>query len=177
MKNYSSIVLVLFIVVGNINAQPATTTLPRLHGFSKEVLGGAAPAVTIDENGNTKEKTAKPSYQYYFYIETAKNQLLDIRCVWMDGKAYKTTRQKITLPIVLPGTPTLSSTGGDTLIRNSKNNFWKLELNGIAKDYALKTSVKARQKSNALVVEYLHKGKSYLLTLKEIKKLSPLVLQ
>jgi hypothetical protein len=177
MKSYTSILLIVFLAVGNLNAQQATTKLPRLHGFSKEVLGGAAPAVTIDENGNTKEKVAKPSYQYYFYVETTKNQSWDIRYIWMDGKAYKVTRQKVALPIVLPGTPTLSSTGGDTLVSTSKNSFWRLDLNGIAKDRTPKTSVNTLQKSNALVMEYGYKGKNYLLTLKEIRKLSPLVLQ
>jgi uncharacterized protein YcfL len=177
MKSYMSIVLVVFLAVGNLQAQQPKITSPRLHAYSKEVLGGAAPAVTIDESGNTREKVAKPSYQYYIYIETPKNQSLDIRYIWMDGKAFRVNRQKATLPIVLPGTSTLSSTGGDTLVYGSKNSFWKLDLNGIAKDRAPKTSVSTLLKSNVLVVEYVYKGRNYLLTTKEIKKLSPLVLQ
>ncbi len=177
MKNYMSVFLMVFLAVGSLPAQQSRTTLPRLHAFTKEVLGGAAPAVTIDENGNTKEKVAKPSYQYYIYVETVKNQSLNIRYIWMDGKAFKVNRQKAALPIILPGTPTLSSTGGDTLIHASKNSFWRLDLNGMVKGIAPRASVNKLLKSNVLVVEYVYRGKSYLLTTKEIKKLSPLVLQ
>jgi hypothetical protein len=176
MKINAIILLMLLVSAGKLMAQANKTSLPKIHAFSKEVLGGASPRATIDENGNTQQRQAKPSYQYYLYIETASNQYIDIRYIWMDGKAYKVSRQKVTLPIVVPGMVTPSGTKGDTLIATGKNSFWKIDLNGIAVTKQ-KPSVKKLLQSNALVAEYVYKGKGYLLAGKEIKILSPLVLQ
>lgn len=176
MKNSLIVLLVFLLATSNLLAQQNKNVLPKMHAFSKEVLGGASPKATIDETGNTKQKEAKASLQYYFYIETLKNQVLDIRNIWMDGKAYKVTRQKAVLPIVLPGMVTPSSTTADTLVASSKNSFWRVDLNGIAAIKG-KAAVNKLLQSNAVVAEYMYKGKVYLVGVKEIKKLSPLVLQ
>jgi hypothetical protein len=176
MKINAILLLMFLISTVKLTAQPNKARLPKIHAYSKEVLGGASPRATIDENGNTQQKQKKPSYQYYLYIETANNQSIDIRYLWMDGKAYKISRQKVALPIVVPGMATPSSAKGDTLIASGKNSFWKIDLNGIAVAKQ-KPSVNKLLQSNALVIEYVYKGKGYLLAGKEINKLSPVVLQ
>lgn len=176
MKINAVVLFMLLISTVKLLAQQNKTTLPKIHAYSKEVLGGASPRATIDENGNTQQRPANASYQYYFYIETAKNQSIDIRYIWMDGKAYKVSSQKVALPIVVPGMVTPSSTKADTLIPSGKNRFWKVDLNGVAV-IKQKTAVNKLLQSNALVAEYMYKGKVYLLAGKEIKGLSPLVLQ
>jgi hypothetical protein len=177
MKNKLVFLLLALVIYGGVQAQSGKTSLPVLHAYSKEVLGGAAPVETVDETGNTKQRTSKPSVQYYFYMEAATKQTLRVQYIWMEGKAYKVTLLPITTPVVLPGTPTLSGPVGDTIIARSKNSFWKVELNGIASGVKQKASVTKLQQSNALVADCIYKGKACLVTGKTIKKLSPLVLQ
>jgi hypothetical protein len=167
--------LCCFIITGRSFSQ-AKLNLPKTFAYSREILRGVRPSIIADENGNTSERVAKPSLQYSIYIEAAATPVPIIKSVWVKGRSFSFTKEKISTPVLIQN-GTLPDKATDTLIAFTKKTVWQLQLKDEKKESKKAGSLNRLTGKNAIVIEYTCNGKAYLLTVKEIKKLPAITLQ
>jgi hypothetical protein len=161
MKPYQSFAFLLFMLYLPMCAQKTQPLKAKLHA-----------------DGKVKESEHKPSIQYYFYVEMTTTLPPDIKTLWINGTAYKVTKQLVNGPVVFPRVPGLNNTiTVDTIIKANEKKIWRIELNGIDAANKQKSQVATLLKSNAVVMEYLYKGRWYQWSSKQITRLSPMITQ
>jgi hypothetical protein len=151
--------------------------LPYLYGFSRETIGGASPRVPLAESGTIITKPAAARIQYFIFLEYATGKTPVIQAVWIKGKQYNFKTDKINSPFVLAN-PNLPHSTGDSLIKATRNPVWQIQLLTTI-DSAKKSNgaILANLKSNEVVVQYSLNRKTFLLSVKTAKSITPLALQ
>lgn len=148
-------------------------TLPKAYAYSREVLGGAKRSVVAEENGGISTRASKPAVQYFIYIETA--TAADIQSVWVEGKNFSVTKEKIETPVIIQNA-TVPGKMNDTLLADTKNMVWQIQLKDKMKEGKRSAALNQLISNNAIVILYSRKGKVWKLPVKKIKKLSPVAL-
>lgn len=162
----------LFLATGLWAQKPPVT---KVHAYARYSTAGAAPASIPGENGANIKKMSTTIANYSIFIETKKGVSVTIKKLWIEGKAYKIKKE------VLSESPVLFKQQGignqyqtDTLVPKTANSIWKIVPNGLLEGMA---PLAKNKRGNALVLEYSWKGRNYVYTAKEWKKLPPLILQ
>jgi hypothetical protein len=173
MGKISCAFLSLFLLIVISSFAQNGNGLPKGYAYSREILGGANPSAIPHENGGTSTRASKPSVQYFIYMEAA--TAVDIKSVWVDGVAFSVTSEKMTAPVMMQNA-TVPGNKSDTLVANTKNMLWQIQLKDKMKEGKRNAAMVQLAHSNAVVVVYSRKGKVSLLPIKKIKKLSPVAL-
>jgi hypothetical protein len=148
-------------------------TLPKAYAYSREVLGGTRPSVIANENGSTSTRASKPAVQYFIYIETT--TATDIQSVWVEGKQFSVTKEKMTAPVIIQNA-TVPGKKNDTLVADTKNMVWQIQLKDKMREGKRSAALNQLINNNAIVILCSRKGKISQLPVKKIKKLSPVAL-
>lgn len=146
---------------------------PKAHAYSREVLGGSRRVATADETGKSPTSAAKPSLQYYIYVES--NSALNIKTIWIEGKQFSVATEKIATPVILQNA-TVPGKKADTLVKATQNNVWQVQLKDKLKDGKRTAALVRLLRNNDVVIVYERKGKLLQLPVKRIYKLSSVAL-
>jgi len=172
MKNLLCVVL-LAVLGRDVMAQ---NKKPIIAGYAclRESTPGVSPKGAIDEKGNEAKRAKHSAGSYYVYVEYKKNQMIQPFRVWLYGKPYHVKNQKIShTPVIIQQQATGISAQADTVVAKTINGVMQIIPDG---EWINKKPAAAATSENTLI-EYYWKGKRYTYTIKEIKKLSPAVLQ
>lgn len=169
--------ILLFTLANFVSAIVLAQTSPllKVHAFVRHSTPGAVPKVVARENGAPIKKTASALVNYSIYVELKKGSSITINRLWIDGQAFK-ARKEIILetPVVFKQQAIGNQYQTDTLVPKTNNIVWKLVQDGMQNTVS---KVPEKFKGNALLIEYVLKGKKYYFAVKEWKKLPPLILQ
>jgi hypothetical protein len=157
------------------SVQAQASPLLKVHAYVRHSTPGAVPKVVASENGAPIKKTATALVNYSIYVELKKGTTITINRLWIDGKAFKARKETVLeTPVVFKQAGIGNQYQTDTLVPKTNNIVWKLVQDGM-----INQSQKPPKslKGNALLVEYIWKGKKFYYAVKEWKKLPPLILQ
>jgi hypothetical protein len=172
MKKALIFILLLSGITGSVIAQKCT--VKKGYAYERTTLSGTPPRKVMDESGNQVERPVKNKSTYFIYMEVNKNRQVQPVKIWIDGKAYSVTFEEINSPVII--TYEQPRTTPDTLVRQTKNNILKIQPTAEQKDIP-DAKVLQKTKKAKVVIEYTRNSKTYYHTIKDIKKLPPLVLQ
>jgi hypothetical protein len=121
------------------------------------------------------EAPIKMMNTYFIYVETKNDCNLRATRIWLDGKAYNITREEITnIPVVIqhshPGTPP------DTLVKQTDNKVYRIQLKEESKTTPVGKIIKLQTESK-IIIEYTNRSRTDYFSIKEIKRIAPMVLQ
>ena len=150
--------------------------LPIVKGYAylRESLPGIVPK-TVDEKGNEIIHENKPIATYELFLEYKKGNTIKPVKLWINGVPYRLRSEAITATPILYKRETVGNNfETDTLVKKTTYQVMRLLSDG-----ELNPAPMTRQKDsgNKLVVEYYWKAKKYSYTIKDIRKLTPLILQ
>jgi hypothetical protein len=149
-------------------------TVKKGYAYERTTLSGTPPRKVMDESGNQVERPVKNKSTYFIYMEVKKNREVQPGKIWIDGKAYNVTSEEIDSPVIISYEQ--PRTTPDTLVRQTKNKLIKIQPTAELKDLP-NSKVSQKTKSAKVVIEYTRNSRTYYHTIKDIKKLPPLVLQ
>lgn len=110
---------------------------------------------------------------HFIFIETAKNCIPAITQVWIAEKAYNVTVEEIRdLPVVLQSSDPRAK--ADTLVTSTSNRVFRIVPTGEVTTHARK---KPAMKKNKVIIEYTVNSKPGSFAIRDIKRLTPIVLQ
>jgi hypothetical protein len=165
--------VILSLLIGMVALSQNGKGLPKAYAYSREILGGKNPSVTTDENGGTSTRAYKPAVQYFIYLEAA--TAADIKSVWVEGSEFSITKERVFTPVIIQNA-TVPGNVNDTLVAATKYSVWQIQLKDKMKTAKNNATVAQLVRSNAVVIVYGHKEKTFQLVIKKIKKLSPVAL-
>jgi hypothetical protein len=172
-----NLVLCLFLLATSKGFAQINSCVLNTYGYSRALLGGAAPVNAIEVGGKEVEAEVRNNREYFIYLKTCAATSLTITSVWIKGTSYSAKAIKSKTPVVMNNT-SLSTKGiKETLVTKSTSPVWQLLLS--EDDTILKPTATMQKliKSNALVITGLLKGKKFSTTLKSLKELQPLAAQ
>lgn len=143
--------------------------------YFRSTIPGHVSKKTLDESGKEIDRPIKKMSTYFFYIELNKDCNIQVSKIWVDGKAYKVNQEEITkTPVIIQ--PSYPGTHPDTLVMLTSNKVLRLQQKELLQ---IKPDKKTTNKLNGakVLVEYNGKSRTEYYSIKEIKRLVPLVLQ
>jgi hypothetical protein len=156
-------------------AAQRTTEGIEVLAYRQVILGGPAPPVMTDEQGNPKEIPMKERAEYFIYIVSAPTNIKVID-LWVRKDYYSASTQEVVTPVVMTNTIIVNASP-DTLVKKTSGKVLQV-LREPPKD-GVKPSPSLQKKidANELVLHYVVNGKDYYYTVPAIKNLPPLALQ
>ena len=121
----------------------------KAHAYSREVLGGSRRGASADETGKSSTSMAKPSLQYYIYVES--NSTINIKTIWVEGRQFSVVTEKIASPVILENA-TVPGKKADTLIKATKNNVWQVQLKDKLKEGKRNAALVRLLRNNDIVI-------------------------
>jgi hypothetical protein len=142
--------------------------------YERATIPATMPKKTLDESGKEIERPVKKMSTYFIYIESTPNCSIYPDRIWIGSKAYSINLEEIYSPVIIqysyPGKQP------DTLVKATGNKVFRIYPK---EELQVKADKKISKKlqSSKMIIEYDGvSGKKFFL-IKEIKRLSPLVLQ
>lgn len=167
------LLIVLFTRAGASMAQ--TTPLLKVYAYLRQSTPGAVPKVVADENGTTRKIPSSLIGTYYIYVEVKKGALPTPVALWINGEAYTVKKEAVIETPVLFKRPTIANQyETDSLVPKTKHLVFRLIQDSVINPRPVAPKKVA---GNSLAVEYNWKGKKCFSTVKEWKKLPPLILE
>ncbi len=167
--------IVILLIISSLGLYSQTkTSLVKGFAYERESTPGIIPK-TIGEDGKETTREIPRIKSYQLFLEYKKGTTIKPSRIWINGIAYKAKTENIKSTPVLFKTSTGSDNyETDTLVKKTKNSVMQLWIDGEIKP---PPKVKLENGKDKISVEYYYKGKSYLYTFKEIKKIAPQILQ
>ncbi len=175
MKRSIIVSCLILITTGAVFAQKPNA-LPKAYAFSRQLLGGVKPVISLDESGKSVTRVANPSIQYFIYVVTKPGGSFEFQYLWIRGKLFSASVQKEKTPVIVTNN-TMPGKRADTLIAATKNTVWHIQVKEVKSPATISRSIQASIDKNELVMVYRDKSKTGTLTVKEIKKLTDVALQ
>jgi len=164
--------IIILLIISSLGLFSQTkTSLIKGHAYLRESTPGIIPK-TIDEDGKELAETVHSIKSYQLFLEYKKGTTIKPSMIWINGIAYRVKMEKIkTTPVLFKTSTGADNYETDTLVKKTSNQVMQLWIDG---EINLPPKVFDKGK---ISVEYYYKGKSYLYTFKEIKKIAPQILQ
>lgn len=174
-KAFLPVILLILIVSGFTQVKPP---VKKVYGYKQASIPGILPDYSeendIQPTGKTKPKQ---NYNYWFFLEFPKTEIINITGLWISGSQYELETEPITeLPvrkIVFTG---LEKNDTTIMVPATKNKVILVHPSDESKiqdsKYALNL---ARQ--HELVIRYTWKNKIYYSKMKQLKEIIPDVRQ
>ena len=147
----------------------------NVYGFKQAVLPGMIPGDIITDDGRVIEQQFKPKFNLFIY--TASNNTIIPVEVWLSGKRYAVTTEKVEkTPVEYINPTSMPQDKTTVIVPKTKKKVLRLTLADAGKD---KTSLKdiSIAKTNDLVVVYKQGSKIYYTALKNLKEIDPVAMQ
>jgi hypothetical protein len=143
--------------------------------YERTTIPGTSPKKILDESGSQVERPLKIMNTYFIYIESNPDCHVQATRIWVGKKAFRITQEEITnTPVIIqqsnPGTHP------DTLVKQTSNRVLRLQPK---EELQLKPDKKITKKLTTakVVIEYISNSRKEYYTIKDIKRIAPLVLQ
>jgi hypothetical protein len=161
--------LVLLFSAGFISIQP----VKKIYGFKQASIPGIIPSFEGQER--LKQAERKQNYNYWFYIEFPKTEIIKPDGLWVGGLPYDLKVEEIkelpVIKIIYTGSEKNDTT---VMVPVSRNKVMLVYPSALAKDSTIKSKyVASLTANNELVISYRNKNKRYYITLKKLKELGP----
>ena len=150
-------------------------SIKKGYAYERATISGTMPRKTLDESGKEIERPVKKMSSWFIYIESKSTCSLQTERIWIGNKAYNVIQEEIIdKPVVLqysyPGKQP------DTLVRPTSNKILRLQP---MEELQIKPNKKITRELNdsKIIIEYRSKSGKYFFGIKEIQRLTPLVLQ
>lgn len=160
---------ILLIIPWMAFSQPSV----KLYAYSQVSTPGTVPAFPSENGNNTSVRM--PGEVYYLYALLSPKYKITISDVWIHGKNYEVTTEKVLkTPVysINQDHPTQPKT--EILVPATKQQVLFISPVGEARDKKINATWFSKMlKSSEVIVSYFYKGKKYFLPLKKIKALQP----
>ena len=144
------------------------------YAYLRESMPGIVPR-TVDEKGNEIIREDKPIASYELFLEYKKGNNIKPVKLWINGVPYRVRTETIkSTPILYKRETVGNNFESDTLVQKTSYGVLRLLPDGELNPAPM---TKQTNSGNKLLVEYYWKGKKYSYTIKDIRKLTPLILQ
>ena len=167
--------IIILLIISSLGLFSQTkTSLVKGYAYERESTPGIIPK-TIGEDGQETTREIPRIKSYQLFLEYKKGTTIKPTKIWINGIAYKVKTENIsTTPVLFKTSTGTDNYETDTLVKKTKNSVMQLWIDGEIKPAP---KVKLENGKDKISVEYYYKGKSYLYTFKEPKKIAPQILQ
>ena len=162
------LIFISLILSVDLFSQPAV----KIFAFERENLPGTKASGVTDENGNRVQKEASRK-DYFVYLSFNKAYNISPSKVFIRGTSYEIKATKATTPVQYINRNIPSNPRKVVLVPATKNKVVQLEVAKPETENKKSGTIRKLIGRNDIVVEYLWKGKRYLVSIKKITKLEP----
>jgi len=167
--------IVLFAICMSTSGYSQKCAIKKGYAYERSSLSGTPPRKVLDESGNQIERPVKNNNTYFIYIESKRGRIFQPTRMWIAGKPFTVATETIThLPVIIqyehPAMP------ADTLVRQTSNTVIRLLPQAELIDKPDARLAKKIAQAN-VVIEFTRNSRTFYYTIKDTKKLTPLVLQ
>lgn len=175
-KAFIPIILSVIFLSGFIQVKPP---VKKVYGFKQASI----PGINIsEENGDiqsTPKTKPKQNYNYWFYLEIAKTEKINITALWISGVQHDIKAEAINvLPvrkIIFTG---LDKNDTTIMVPPTKNKVLLVYPSGETMGKKINSNYTRQLAStNELVIRYSWKNQTHYATMKRLKELNPDVRQ
>jgi hypothetical protein len=172
MKRIFMLIILMSSIGGSVFGQ--NCSIKKGYAFERSTLSGTPPRKVLEESGNQIERPVKNNTTYFIYMEIKNSCHIEPSRIWINRKPYLVRKEEVTAPVIINYEQ--PRTTPDTLVKQTKNKIIRLlpttELNDTANSW-----LSNKISGSKIVIEYLKNSKPFYHTIKDLKKLPPLVLQ
>jgi hypothetical protein len=169
-KNFIHCVLaILFFSAGFTAVQP----VKKIRGYKQASIPGIIPS--FEDNERLKQTARKQQYNYWFYLEFSKTEIIKPDGLWIGELKYDLKVEEVKeLPvkkIILTG-----AEKNDTvmMVPATKNKVLLVYPAGLVRDTTMHSKyIVNLAATNELVISYRADGRKYFTVLKKLKELPP----
>jgi hypothetical protein len=147
----------------------------KIYAYSQVSTPGTVPSVPSEGGTGNEKYSVQPGAIYYIYATLSPNVRISVVEVWIHGKHYQVSVEKILkTPVYSINNDHPTQPKTEVLVPATKQQVLYIAPLGEGTDKRLKASwFNKMLKSSELIVSYLYKGKKYFIPVKKIKKLQP----
>ncbi len=151
--------------------------IERGYGYSREIISGVKPKVTLQENGNVINENKTPGIQYFIFIETRDTVPPPVKNIWISGRNYLANTEAVKeLPVIIAADPYGTATN-DTLVRDRKLNVWKINVGQLAAASDTTFETPTELNTQAVLIGFFKKGSLQYYSIAALQHLEPIRLQ
>ena len=171
-------VILLFIIISGFTK--ISLPVKKVHAYKQASIPGILPGYTEENDvGPAKKTKPKQNFNYWFYIEIAKTEKINVTGLWIAGIPHNIKSETVVdLPvrkIILTGMEKNDTT---IMMPATKNNVMLIYPSGESKDTIIRSKyIRDIARINELVIRYSWKNRVYYTTVKRLKELNPDVRQ
>ena len=166
--------ILIFIIISGF----AQIRLPvkKIHAFKQASIPGILPGYREETDiGKTNKAKPKQNFNYWFYIEIAKTEKINVTGLWIAGVPHgikaETIKELPVKKIIFTGLDINDTT---IMMPVTKNKVMLIYPSGESKDTIIRSKyIRDITRVNELVIRYLWKNKIYYTTVKNLKELNP----
>ena len=145
------------------------------YAYQQSTISGKAPEKSLDETGKQVEAPVKGMNTYFIYLEIKGACAVEATGILIDGKAYRLIQEEILqFPVVIYNSD--PRTKPDTLVKQTNNKVFRLH----PKDplpYAARNKIVSTRPKAKIIIEYRIRSKTHFYAMRQVKKITPMVLQ
>jgi hypothetical protein len=167
MKQGIVLFMMLLMFSVNLVAQNASDII--LHGYSREISGGAMQSSENNVHGNKK-----PSYHYFIYLQTQYGAAPVVSAFFLNGEYYTARLQKVKTPVVISSPDFGDKEVNHTLVRRTASTVYQLIPLRDGANLPPSVAAKKQADTNEVYITGVVRGKSFTIAQKKLKTLPPL---
>jgi len=176
-KVFIPVVLLAIIISGFTQLKPP---VKKLYGYKQASIPGILPTHTKENDIQPTRKTKpKQNFNYWFYLEIAKTEKINVTGLWIGGIQYDIKTETITdLPVKKIVFTGMEKNDTTIMMPWTKNTVLLIYPSGEIKDAVIRSKyISNLARSNELVIRYSWKNRIYYTTVRKLKELIPDVQQ
>ena len=99
----------------------------KSYAFSRNVIPGVRKVTSLNKDNPDEQKPGSFSTVYFLYLEVKKDFKFSVNMLWLKGKYFSVTCQKITTPVLIEGTVSGVNKQKDTLVNATANDVYEIK--------------------------------------------------
>jgi hypothetical protein len=99
----------------------------KTYAYSRATLPGIREEIVNESDAVAPRKTPLP-LTYFLYVEVPKGSNVSVNGVWLHGKYYTATLEKVSTPVVIRTDPVVVTEQRDTLVKKTANDVYAVLL-------------------------------------------------
>jgi hypothetical protein len=149
----------------------AQSPIIKAYAYSRSTIPGIREEVVNDRDSVIHRADNPFPVTYYLYVAAKKDTRLSISGVWLEGKYYTATLQKVKTPVVVENNSVVKQK--DTLVKKTGDDVYTIQL-GNEKNPASLNEREKKLVQNNEVLFFLQSNKAACYSpVKTIKRLTP----
>jgi hypothetical protein len=166
--------ILIFIIISGFTQ--ISLPVKKVHAFKQASIPGILPGYREETDiGKTNKAKPKQNFNYWFFIEIAKTEKINVTGLWIAGVPHdikaETIKELPVKKIIFTGLDINDTT---IMMPVTKNKVMLIYPSGESKDTIIRSKyIRDITRVNELVIRYLWKNKVYYTTVKKLKELNP----